>query len=222
MSQDLTILLIKGLADTAYMVGASSAISFLFGLPLGVILSITAPDGIGTNRPLYGALSLLVNIGRSIPFIILMVAIIPFTRFLVGTSIGTNAAVVPLSVSAIPFVGRVVESALREIDDGIIEAALSMGATPFDIIRKVLLPEALPAIISGLTLTVISLIGYSAMAGAIGGGGLGDIAIRYGYQRFMPEVMLATVIVLVLMVQFFQFAGDRLSGMARHDKKTEK
>jgi D-methionine transport system permease protein len=222
MSQDLTILLIRGLADTAYMVGASSAISFLFGLPLGVILSITAPDGILTNKPLYSALSLLVNIGRSIPFIILMVAIIPFTRFLVGTSIGTNAAVVPLSVSAIPFVGRVVESALREIDDGIIEAALSMGASPFEIIRKVLLPEALPGIISGLTLTVISLIGYSAMAGAIGGGGLGDIAIRYGYQRFMPDVMLATVIALVLMVQFFQLAGDRLSGMTRHDKKTGK
>ncbi|MDR1021358.1 MAG: ABC transporter permease [Synergistaceae bacterium] len=219
MSQDLTALLARGLVDTLYMVGVSSAISFLLGLPLGVILSITAPDGILANRPLYSALSLLVNIGRSIPFIILMVAIIPVTRFLIGTSIGTDAAIVPLSASAIPFVGRVVESALREIDDGIIEAALSMGATPFEIIRKVLLPEALPAIISGLTLTVINLIGYSAMAGAIGGGGLGDIAIRYGYQRFMPDVMLATVIALVLMVQLFQFAGDRLSGMTRHDKK---
>jgi D-methionine transport system permease protein len=202
------------------MVGASSAISFLFGLPLGVILSVTAPGGILTNKPLYSSLSLLVNIGRSVPFIILMVAIIPLTRLLVGTSIGTNAAIVPLSVSAIPFVGRVVETALREIDEGIIEAALSMGASPFEIIRKVLLPEALPAIISGLTLTVISLIGYSAMAGAIGGGGLGDIAIRYGYQRFMPDVMLATVIVLVLMVQLFQFAGDRLSVMTRHDRKS--
>lgn len=219
MSQDLTILLTRGLVDTAYMVSASSAISFLAGLPLGVILSITAPGGILPNRPVYGALSLLVNVGRSIPFIILMVAIIPLTRLLVGTSIGTEAAIVPLSVSAIPFVGRVVESALREIDDGIIEAALSMGATPLEIIRKVLLPEALPAIISGLTLTVISLIGYSAMAGAIGGGGLGDIAIRYGYQRFMPDVMLATVIALVLMVQFFQFAGDSLSAKTRHDKK---
>jgi D-methionine transport system permease protein len=148
-----------------------------------------------------------------------MVAIIPFTRLIVGTSIGTNAAIVPLSVSAIPFVGRVVESALREIDEGIIEAAQSMGATPFEIIHKVLLPEALPSIISGLTLTVISLIGYSAMAGAIGGGGLGDIAIRYGYQRFMPDVMVATVAVLVLMVQLFQFVGDRLSSAMRHDRK---
>ena len=220
MSQDLATLLIKGLADTLYMIGASSAISFLFGLPLGVILSVTAPGGILMNRTLYSSLSLLVNVGRSVPFIILMVAIIPFTRLIAGTSIGTNAAIVPLSVSAIPFVGRVVETALREIDDGIIEAALAMGASPFEIIRKVLLPEALPSIISGLTLTVISLIGYSAMAGAIGGGGLGDIAIRYGYQRFMPDVMLATVIVLVLMVQLFQFAGDRLSGFTRHDKKS--
>jgi D-methionine transport system permease protein len=220
MSHDLTILLVRGLADTLYMVGVSSAISCLFGLPLGVILSVTAPGGILTNKPLYSSLSLVVNIGRSVPFIILMVAIIPLTRLLAGTSIGTNAAIVPLSVSAIPFVGRVVETALREIDDGIIEAALSMGASPFEIIRKVLLPEALPAIISGLTLTVINLIGYSAMAGAIGGGGLGDIAIRYGYQRFMPDVMLATVIVLVVIVQFFQFVGDRLSGMMRHDRKS--
>jgi D-methionine transport system permease protein len=219
MSQDLTALLVRGILDTFYMVGASSAIAFVFGLPLGVILSMTASDGILTNRPVYGVLSFVVNIGRSVPFIILMVAIIPFTRLLAGTSIGTNAAIVPLSVSAVPFVGRVVESALREIDEGIIEAAQSMGATPLEIIYKVLLPEALPAIIAGLTLTVISLIGYSAMAGAIGGGGLGDIAIRYGYQRFMPDVMLATVIALVLMVQLFQLAGDWLANAARHDRK---
>jgi D-methionine transport system permease protein len=201
------------------MVGASSAIAFVVGLPLGVILSVTASDGILTNRPLYSALSFIVNIGRSVPFIILMVAIIPFTRLIIGTSIGTNAAIVPLSVSAIPFVGRIVESALREIDEGIIEAAQSMGATPLEIIYKVLLPEALPAIIAGLTLTVISLIGYSAMAGAIGGGGLGDIAIRYGYQRFMPDIMLATVVVLVLMVQLFQLVGDWLANTTRHDRK---
>ncbi|GHV27491.1 methionine ABC transporter permease [Synergistales bacterium] len=218
MSQDLLELLADGLLETFYMVGASSAIAFLIGLPLGVILSISAPASVLPNRPLYGTLSLLVNIGRSVPFIILMVAIIPFTRLIVGTSIGTNAAVVPLAVSAIPFVGRVAESALREIDGGIIEAAQSMGATPFEIIVKVMLPEALPAMIAGATLTVINLIGYSAMAGAIGGGGLGDIAIRYGYQRFMPAIMLITVVMLVLMVQLFQFLGDKWSAAARHDR----
>ncbi|MDR1943609.1 MAG: ABC transporter permease [Synergistaceae bacterium] len=219
MSQDLATLLLRGLAETLYMVGFSSAIAFALGLPLGVVLSATANDGILSNRQLYNVLSFIVNIGRSVPFIILMVAIIPFTRLIVGTSIGTNAAVVPLSVSAIPFVGRIVESALREIDEGIVEAAQSMGATPFEIIYKVLLPEALPAIIAGLTLTLISLIGYSAMAGAIGGGGLGDIAIRYGYQRFMPDVMLATVVALVLLVQLFQIAGDWFANITRHDRK---
>lgn len=219
MSQDLLILLLKGLGETLYMVGASSAIAFAIGLPLGVVLSVAGEGGILRNGSLYAILSFLVNIGRSIPFIILMVAIIPFTRLIVGTSIGTNAAVVPLSVAAIPFVGRVVESALREIDRGIVEAALSMGATPFEIIRKVLLPEALPGIIAGLTLTLINLIGYSAMAGAIGGGGLGDIAIRYGYQRFKPDVMLATVVTLVVMVQVFQLFGDKLAAKTRHDRK---
>jgi D-methionine transport system permease protein len=220
MSQDLLTLLVRGLFETFYMVGVSSVLAFAAGLPLGVVLSVTAGGGVLPNRHIYNVLSFLVNMGRSVPFIILMVAIIPFTRFIVGTSIGTNAAIVPLSAAAIPFVGRVVETALREVDEGIIEAALSMGATPVEIILKVLLPEALPAIIAGFTLTVINLIGYSAMAGAIGGGGLGDIAIRYGYQRFMPDVMILTVIALIVIVQIFQFAGDRLSGAARHDRKS--
>ena len=216
MSQELTSLILDGFFESLYMVGVSSLVAFIIGLPMGIVLSVSASGNILENRPLNSALSVVVNIGRSVPFIILMVAIIPFTRMIVGTSIGTNAAIVPLSVAAIPFVARVVESALREIDAGIIEAALSMGATPFQIIYKVLLPEGLPAIIAGLTLTLINLIGYSAMAGAVGGGGLGDIAIRYGYQRFNPDVMMITVVILVLMVQFFQYAGDKLSEITRH------
>ncbi len=221
MSQDLVALLINGTQDTLYMVALSSLIAFIIGLPLGVVLSVTGPGGILENKPLNVVLSLVVNVGRSVPFVILMIAIIPFTRMIVGTSIGTNAAVVPLSVAAIPFVGRVVESALREIDQGIVEAALSMGATPMEIIRKVLLPEALPAIIAGLTLTLINLIGYSAMAGIIGGGGLGDVATRYGYQRFMLDVMIATVAVLVILVQLCQLIGDKLASATRHDRKNE-
>ncbi len=221
MSQDLAELLISGTLETLYMVALSSLIAFIIGLPLGVVLSVTAPGGILQNKPVNAALSLVVNIGRSVPFVILMIAIIPFTRMIVGTSIGTNAAVVPLSVAAIPFVGRVVESALREIDQGIVEAAQSMGASPMEIICKVLLPEALPAIIAGLTLTLINLIGYSAMAGTIGGGGLGDVAIRYGYQRFMLDVMIATVAVLVILVQLCQLIGDKLASATRHDRKNE-
>jgi D-methionine transport system permease protein len=212
-------LLLKGLWETLYMVSMSSLISFVAGLPLGVLLLVTSEGNILTNKPLYSALSFVVNIGRSVPFIILMISIIPMTRWIIGTSIGTNAAIVPLSVSAIPFVGRVVETSLREIDQGIVEAAQSMGASPLEIIYKVLLPEGLPGIIAGLTLTIISLIGYSAMAGTIGGGGLGDIAVRYGYQRFMPDVMLGTVIVLVLMVQIVQVAGDKICNITRHDRK---
>ncbi len=165
MSQDLAELLISGTLETLYMVALSSLIAFIIGLPLGVVLSVTAQGGILQNKPINAALSLVVNVGRSVPFVILMIAIIPFTRMIVGTSIGTNAAVVPLSVAAIPFVGRVVESALREIDQGIVEAAQSMGTSPMEIICKVLLPEALPAIIAGLTLTLINLIGYVARSG---------------------------------------------------------
>lgn len=219
MSQDMIKLLFEGLFESLYMICASSGIAFILGMPMGIVLSVTDRGNILENPPINGILSVVVNIGRSVPFIILMVAIIPLTRKIVGTSIGTNAAIVPLSLAATPFVARVVESALREIDQGVIEAALSMGARPAEIIRKVLLPEALPAIIAGLTLTLINLVGYSAMAGAIGGGGLGDIAIRYGYQRFKPDVMLITVVILVLLVQFFQFTGDRLAALTRHDRK---
>lgn len=209
-------LILDGTIETLYMVGTSLLIAVIFGIPLGVLTTITRKDHILPNSLLNKALDGIINIGRSIPFIILMVAIIPLTRILVGTSIGTTAAIVPLAVAAIPFVGRIVDNALLEIDPGIIEAARSMGATPIEIIIKVLLPESFPGLILGITLTTINLIGYSAMAGAIGGGGLGDIAVRYGYQRFRVEVMIETVVVLVLLVQLIQWSGNRIASYFDH------
>lgn len=211
MSQDMLMLLFEALLDTTYMVAVSTLISTLLGIPLGVILVATDKRGILENLYINRILGSIVNAARSTPFIILMVAIIPLTRLLTGTSIGTNAAIVPLSLAAIPFVGRVVESALKEVDYGVVEAAQAMGASPFEIIRKVLIPESLPSIILGITLTIINLIGYSAMAGAIGGGGLGDLAIRYGYQRFRADIMLATVAILIAQVQIVQSCGDYLA-----------
>ncbi|MBP2629720.1 MAG: ABC-type transporter, integral rane subunit [Firmicutes bacterium] len=208
MSQDMIMLLVKALGETTYMVVISSLISALVGIPLGVILVTTDRGHILENLALNRILGAVVNAARSTPFIILMVAIIPITRMIVGTSIGTNAAMVPLTIAAIPFVGRLVETSLKEVEYGVIEAAKAMGATPMQIICHVLLPEAMPSLISGLTITVISLIGYSAMAGAIGGGGLGDLAIRYGYQRFRGDVMLATVVILIVQVQLVQSIGD--------------
>ncbi|HWR08826.1 methionine ABC transporter permease [Sporomusa sp.] len=208
MSQDMLMLLVEALGETVYMVAVSALVSALLGIPLGVILVITGKGHIKENLAFNQTLGAVVNAARSTPFIILMVAIIPFTRIIVGTSIGTNAAIVPLTIAAIPFVGRVVESALKEVDAGLVEAAQSMGASPRQIILKVLIPEAMPSILLGLTLMVISLIGYSAMAGAIGGGGLGDLAIRYGYQRFRADVMLATVVILIALVQIVQSSGD--------------
>lgn len=208
MSQDMIMLLVKALGETTYMVVISSLISALVGIPLGVILVTTDKGHILENLALNRILGAVVNAARSTPFIILMVAIIPITRMIVGTSIGTNAAMVPLTIAAIPFVGRLVETSLKEVEYGVIEAAKAMGATPMQIICHVLLLEAMPSLISGLTITVISLIGYSAMAGAIGGGGLGDLAIRYGYQRFRGDVMLATVVILIVQVQLVQSIGD--------------
>lgn len=211
MSQDMLMLLVEALGETLYMVAVSSLVSALLGIPLGVILVITGKGHIKEHLAFNQTLGAIVNATRSTPFIILMVAIIPLTRLIVGTSIGTNAAIVPLTISAIPFVARIVESALKEVDAGLVEAAQSMGATTCQIILKVLIPEAMPSIVLGLTLTVISLIGYSAMAGAIGGGGLGDLAIRYGYQRFMADVMIATVVILIALVQLVQSSGDHLA-----------
>lgn len=211
MSQEMLALLIEALWETLYMVAVSAGIATFVGVPLGVILVTTSRGHILQNLWLNRILGYIANATRSTPFIILMVAIIPLTRVLAGTSIGTNAAIVPLSIAAIPFVGRVVESALREVDYGLIEAAQAMGASPLQIIRRVLLPEAMPSIVLGLTLAVISLIGYSAMAGAIGGGGLGDLAIRFGYQRFRVDVMISTVVILIALVQLVQTAGDQVS-----------
>lgn len=216
MSSQLIALLFDGLIETLVMVGVSGGIGALFGIPLGVILILTDRGGILQNLTVNRVLGLIINAARSTPFIILMVAIIPFTRLVAGTSIGTAAAIVPLTIAAIPFIARLVETALREVPSGLIEAADAMGATPLQIVVKVLLPEALPGIVAGLTITFVSLIGYSAMAGAVGGGGLGDIGIRYGYQRFLPEVMLAVVLVLIVFVQGVQSAGDRLVRKLSH------
>ena len=213
MSAELLKLLLDSFWETLAMVGSSTLIAAVAGIPLGVLLVVTERGGLLPTVWLNRSLGTIVNATRSTPFIILLVALIPFTRLIVGTSIGTLAAIVPLSIAAIPFVGRLVENALREVDAGLIEAAQAMGATPLQIILKVLIPEALPSIIAGLTITIVSLIGYSAMAGAVGGGGLGDLGIRYGYQRFLPDVMAAVVLVLIALVQVIQFAGDRL---ARH------
>ena len=211
MSPDMTALLLKALGETVSMVAISMVAASLIGIPLGVLLVTTARHQILECVPFNRVLAGVVNAVRSIPFIILMVAIIPFTRLVVGSSIGTTAAMVPLTIAAIPFIGRQVETSLREVPEGIIEAALAMGATPLQIIWHVYLLEAMPGIISQLTTVVIGLVGASAMAGAIGGGGLGDLAIRYGYQRFRPEVMLATVIVLIILVQVVQFAGNTVA-----------
>ncbi len=211
LSPDIIALLVKATLDTLHMVAVSGALGTLIGLPLGVLLAVTGRGELLESVIFNRIVGAVVNIARSTPFIILVVAIIPFTRLVAGTSIGTAAAIVPLTVAAIPFIARVVEGAVREVDRGLIEAAQAMGATPLQIIVKVLLPEARPAIALGLTLAAVSLIGYSAMVGAVGGGGLGDLGIRYGYQRFLPEVMLAVVVVLVVLVQIVQSAGDWLA-----------
>ncbi|WP_280562213.1 MULTISPECIES: methionine ABC transporter permease [unclassified Chromohalobacter] len=216
MSSAMLELILEATLDTLYMVALSGAVSAVIGIPLGVLLYVTRPGQILAQPVAQRVLGIVTNIGRSIPFIILMVAIIPFTRLVVGSSIGTNAAVVPLIIAAIPFVARLVEGALNEIPPGLIEAAQAMGATPLQIITKVLLPEAKGGIINGLTITVVTLVSYSAMAGAVGGGGLGDLGIRYGYNRFDPMIMLITVAILVVMVQGFQSLGDRLVRKADH------
>ena len=218
MSPEIINLLIKSFGETCYMVAASTIISTLIGLPLGVILTVTRKGHILENAPVNAVLGAIVNATRSTPFIILMVAIIPLTRIIVGSSIGTTAAIVPLTISAAPFIARIIESSLLEIDHGVIEAAQAMGASPLQIISKVLLPEALHSIVLGITLAIISLIGYSAMAGALGGGGLGDLAIRYGYQRFRVDIMIATVVVLIAQVQIVQSFGNYISKKLNKNK----
>jgi D-methionine transport system permease protein len=197
--------------NTLYMVFAATFFALLIGLPLGVILTITDKGHIKENAPLYKTLEAIVNVGRSFPFAILMVALIPFTQWIVGTSLGTTASIVPLTIAAAPFLARVVEASLKEIDPHILEAAIVMGSTTWHIIIKVLLPEALPSLILGITLTIVNLIGYSAMAGLVGGGGLGQVAIQYGYYRFNTFIMIVTVILLIILVQCVQWLGSKLA-----------
>ncbi|MCI6606613.1 MAG: ABC transporter permease [Mitsuokella jalaludinii] len=217
MSADMIPLLTKALGETVYMVVVSMVIATIIGVPLGVLLHTTSKGQILESLAVNRIVGAIVNAVRSIPFIILLVAIIPFTRLLVGSAIGTTAAMVPLVIAAIPFIGRQVETSLKEVPFGLVEAAQSMGATPAQIIWKVLLPESMSSIVAQLTTVIISLVGESAMAGAVGGGGLGDLAIRYGYQRFRPEIMLATVVILIVLVQLVQFVGNTLA--KRLDKR---
>lgn len=203
-------ILLPGLWDTLYMVTVSTVFAVILGFLPAVILVVTDKKGLKPNKIINSTLDFIINLLRSFPFIILMIAIFPLTKLIAGTSIGKNAAIVPLTIGAAPFAARVIESALKEVDPGIIEAAKSFGASTTQIIFKVMIREALPSIVLGITLTVISVIGYSAMAGTIGGGGLGDIAVRYGYQRFKTDIMIYTVIILIVVVQLFQSVGNIL------------
>jgi len=204
-------LLAQGTIDTLVMSIASCVFAYVIGLPLGIWFAVTTPNGLRPNKAVNTVLGWIINIGRSIPFIILLVAIIPFTRLVVGTSLGVPGAVVPLTVAAAPFVARIVEQSLAEVDKDLIEAAHSFGASNMQIITKVMLKESLPSLVRGVAITFVNLFGYSAMAGTVGAGGLGDIAIRYGYQRFQGDVMLAAVILCVVLVQVFQTFGDWLA-----------
>ncbi|HZH10183.1 MAG TPA: methionine ABC transporter permease [Microvirga sp.] len=216
MSPEMIRLIANSTGETLYMVGVSALIATIFGMPLGVFLATSGKGELFAAPWINRVLGVIVNATRSTPFIILVVAIIPLTRLIAGTSIGTSAAIVPLTIAATPFIARLIEGAIREVDQGLVEAARAFGATPLQIVLKVLIPEALPGIVLGLTLAIVSLLGFSAMVGAVGGGGLGDLGIRYGYQRFMPEMMLAVVVVLIVLVQAVQSIGDRL---ARHLNK---
>jgi D-methionine transport system permease protein len=208
---ELLDLLIPSINETLYMVFISTVFTVILGLPLGILLVITREDSVLPNSNIYNSLSILINITRSIPFVILMIFIIPFTRLVVGSSIGTNAAIVPLVVAAIPFFARLVEGSILEVNPGVIEAGVSMGASPLEIVLKILIPEAMPSLVLNVTVTIINIIGYSAMAGAVGGGGLGYLVIGYGYHRFQTDVMFATVIILIILVQLIQISGNKIS-----------
>lgn len=213
---DLMSMILEASVETLYMTGVAALFTLVFGLPLGVLLVISDRGGIWERPAFNRVLGALVNIGRSAPFVILMVAVAPLTRLIIGTSIGTGAAIVPLVVAAVPFMGRVVEQSLHEVDPGLIEAATAMGSSNWQIVTKVLVPEALPSLIRGTALMLVNLIGYSAMAGAIGGGGLGDVAVKWGYMRYRNDVMLASLVVLLAMVQVMQWIGDSLANRFTH------
>lgn len=213
---DLWPLLLNGTLETLYMVALATLFTVLIGLPVGVLLFVSRIDGVIPLPRVNASLGAVVNFGRSLPFIVLLIALIPFTRLLIGTTLGSTAAVVPITIGAFPFFARLTESALDEVGSGRSEAILAMGGNAWHVISKALLPEALPALLSATTLTIVMLIGFSSMAGVIGGGGLGDLAIRYGYQRFNDQVMVGTVLILVALVQGVQMAGERLVRSLAH------
>lgn len=217
MSPELIQLIANGVWETLYMTVVSTAISYLIGIPLGVVLYITGDGGIRRNRAVNLVVGIIVNVLRSVPFLILLVAILPFTRMVVGTTIGSTATIVPLVVAAAPYVARMVESSLKEIDGGVVEAARAMGSSAWQMIWKVFLPEAKPSLLVGATISLATILGYSAMAGFVGGGGLGAIAINYGYYRYQSDVMLITVALLVVIVQIFQEGGLKL--VSKVDKR---
>ena len=206
--EQLFEMLWEGVLDTLYMTVVATVLSYVFGMVMGVLLVICRKDGIAPRPVFYAALDMVVNLTRSFPFLILMIAVIPFTRFLVGTTIGNNATVVPLVIAAAPFVARLIEASLLEVDSGVVEAAQSMGASTWQIIIKVLLPEALPSLLNGSAVAAITILGYSAMSGAVGGGGLGKLAIMYGYNRYQTDIMFATIVLLIVIVQLFQMLGN--------------
>ena len=216
-TKEVVDMILKGIQETVYMTLLSTLMGYIIGLPMGVLLAVSDKDGLKPNRVLYRILDVIANIVRSIPFLILLILLIPFTRMIVGKSYGSTATVVPLVIAAGPFIARMVESSLKEVDEGVIEAARSMGAGNFRIIMKVLLVEARTSLINGATIAVGTILGYSAMAGTIGGGGLGDIAIRYGYHRYQADIMIVTVVLLIILVQIFQMIGTTLAN--RLDKR---
>ena len=210
-NSQVIIMLLEGIRDTLYMTLASTLFGYIIGLPMGIVLTVTDKDGIRPNAAVYKVLDVISNLLRSIPFIILLIVLIPFTRFVVGRSYGSTATIVPLTIAAAPYIARMVESSLKEVDAGVIEAARSMGASDFQIVTKVMLVEARTSLIVGATISLGTILGYSAMAGTVGGGGLGDIAIRYGYHRYQADIMIVTVVLLVILFQIFQTIGMKIA-----------
>ena len=210
-NEQIIMMLLEGIKDTLYMTLTSTLIGYVIGFPMGILLTVTDKDGIHPNTAVYKVLDVIANLIRSVPFLILLIVLIPFTRFLIGRSYGPTATIVPLVIAAAPYIARMVESSLKEVDAGVIEAARSMGASNFTIVTKVMLVEARTSLIVGATISLGTILGYSAMAGTVGGGGLGDIAIRYGYTRWQTDIMIVTVILLVILFQIFQTIGMKLA-----------
>ena len=217
-NSQVIVMLLEGIRDTLYMTLASTLFGYIIGLPMGIVLTVTDKDGIRPNAAVYKVLDVISNLLRSIPFIILLIVLIPFTRFVVGRSYGSTATIVPLTIAAAPYIARMVESSLKEVDAGVIEAARSMGASDFQIVTRVMLVEARTSLIVGATISLGTILGYSAMAGTVGGGGLGDIAIRYGYTRWQTDIMVVTVVLLVILFQIFQTIGMKIANRLDHRK----